>query len=114
MVASAGRSYLAVQASRLNDPWGVRGARAAIVKRVKYSTPTSGLKRGDVCESSSWRCAPSRKSEARRPEKKIRLIHQMFKMTQAAESLAFHAAGVNFGYDPNAKIARSLRIETDK
>jgi hypothetical protein len=37
---------------------------------------------------------------------KIRLIHQMFKMTQAAESRALYAAGVISGNDPNARLAR--------
>jgi hypothetical protein len=37
---------------------------------------------------------------------KIRLVNQMFKMTQAAESRALYAAGVISGNDPNAGIAR--------
>jgi hypothetical protein len=40
---------------------------------------------------------------------KMRLIHQMFKMTLAAESRALYAAGVISGNDPNATIARDGR-----
>ena len=66
-VASAGAFILAVQASRLRFPCGLRGSRAAIERRqVKPFDFGDGLRRGDVrADRSMASRTPSREPEAR-------------------------------------------------